>query len=108
MENALPIILGAIIIVIGIVNMKGDIRSLHKYHRSRVAPENIKAYGRLIGLGTVLNGVGCVLFGIFNLIGTLNSVNFLSVVGSVLMILGITAGLVIIIVAMLKYNKGVF
>ena len=55
--------LGLIIIVIGIVNMCGNISSLHSYHRNRVAPEDVKPMGRIVGLGTLLVGIGMVAFG---------------------------------------------
>jgi hypothetical protein len=108
MENIVPFILGVIIIVIGILNMKGDIRSLHKYHRHRVAPEDVRAYGRLIGLGTVLNGAGISFFGIFSTVAHIISLPLLVTVGSALLIGGVVSGLIIMIIAMVKYNKGIF
>ena len=34
-----PVILGIIISILGISNMKGNISSLHWYHRQRVSPK---------------------------------------------------------------------
>ena len=55
--GAVTIGLGILIIIIGIVNMTGNISTLHSYHRHRVRPEDIKPFGRLVGLGTLLIGV---------------------------------------------------
>ncbi len=104
----MPMILGAFITVIGILNMNGDVRSLHKYHRHRVAPEDIKTYGKLVGAGTLTCGAGLIVFGIFELISKLMSVFFITIVGSVILIVSVVIGLVIMIFSMIKYNKGIF
>ena len=45
---------GIILCVIGILNMKGNISSLHSYHRNNIKEEDIKPFGKLVCLGTVL------------------------------------------------------
>ena len=40
-EFIIQIIIGLIIIIIGILNMKGNISLLHSYHRKRVKKEDI-------------------------------------------------------------------
>ena len=37
---------GVICIVLGIINMRGNISSIHSYHRRRVAKENILPFGK--------------------------------------------------------------
>ncbi len=107
-DSIVPFILGAFIIVIGVLNLMGDVRSLHKYHRHRVSPEDIKPYGRLIGTGTILIGAGLLVFGTLALIAKLLSAELLTLVGSALLIASVVIGLVIMIFAMIKYNKGIF
>ena len=107
-DHIVPMLMGIVVIVIGIVNMTGNVRSLHKYHRSRVAPEDIKPFGRLIGIGTILNGAGITLFGLFGFIGMMASSSLLSLVGTVLLIVGVVLGLIVLLFAMFKYNKGIF
>ena len=51
--------LGALIIVIGIRNLKGDVATLHRYHRKRVSEEDLLPFGRKIGTGTVI--IGCAV-----------------------------------------------
>lgn len=108
LNSIIPMILGALISVIGILNIKGDIHSLHWYHRQRVSPEDVKPYGRLVGIGTLLCGVGCVILGVFSFIAEIASVPFLTIVGSALLLACAVIGLIIIFFAMFKYNKGIF
>ena len=44
-------VFGTLISVLGIVNMTGNISSLHEYHRHRVTEEDRKPFGRLVGMG---------------------------------------------------------
>lgn len=45
-EFIIQIIIGLIIIIIGILNMKGNISLLHSYHRKRVKKEDIIPFGK--------------------------------------------------------------
>ena len=47
-----PVILGIIISILGISNMKGNISSLHWYHRQRVSPDDVMPFGKRVGLST--------------------------------------------------------
>ena len=55
------IVLGIAVVILGIVNMSGNISTLHRYHRKRVSEEDIKPFGRLVGLGTVIMGVAFII-----------------------------------------------
>ena len=55
--------LGILVSVLGIINMTGNISSLHSYHRHRVTEENKKPFGRLVGLGTLIIGITMIIFG---------------------------------------------
>jgi hypothetical protein len=52
-----PVILGIIISILGISNMKGNISSLHWYHRQRVSPDDVMPFGKRVGLGTLIIGI---------------------------------------------------
>ena len=106
--GAVTIGLGILIIIIGIVNMTGNISTLHSYHRHRVRPEDIKPFGRLVGLGTMLCGVGCIVFGILSLIFDATGNSALLMAGTVIMISLLGVGLAVSILAIIKYNKGLF
>lgn len=63
-----PVILGVLISALGIMNMKGNISSLHWYHRQRVSPDDVKPFGKRVGLGTLIIGIAIIVFGLFLLI----------------------------------------
>ena len=53
MENIIMLILGVFISVVGIVNIKGNISTIHSYNRRKVKEEDIPKYGKTVGTGTV-------------------------------------------------------
>ena len=57
MENYLLLIVGILSSVIGAVNIKGNIRTIHAYNRRNVREEDIPKYGRAVGTGTLIIGV---------------------------------------------------
>ena len=87
------LVLGIIIIIIGIMNMKGNISTLHSYHRKRVKEEDRLPFGRLVGFGTIIIGISLIIY---------------SFLGETILIIGLIIGLIIITYAMFKYNKGIF
>ena len=61
MENIIMLILGVLISVVGIVNIKGNISTIHSYNRRRVKEEDIPKYGKVVGTGTLIIGISLVL-----------------------------------------------
>lgn len=57
MENYLLLIVGILSSVIGAVNIKGNIRTIHAYNRRNVREEDIPKYGRAVGTGTLIIGI---------------------------------------------------
>ena len=103
-----PGILGVILTVLGVMNMKGNISSLHWYHRQRVAEEDRKPFGKLVGLGTLIIGIALVISGILFWISEVIATELWLIVGCVITVVGIVVGLVLSFYAMIKYNKGIF
>ena len=103
-----PVILGIIISVLGVFNMRGNISSVHWYHRQRVTEADRKPFGKLVGGGTLLIGVSLIVFGIFEFVAEKLQNEVFVTVGAVLMIAAIATGLIMNFYAMLKYNKGIF
>lgn len=103
-----PGILGVILIVIGIVNMKGNISTLHWYHRQRVTEEDRKPFGKLVGLGTLIIGITLVISGILFWISEAMATELCLIIGCVITVVGIVVGLALSFYAMIKYNKGIF
>ena len=99
-EFIVQAILGLVIVVIGILNIKGNITMLHSYHRKRVKEEDIIPFGRTIGLGSIIVGCTIVAAGISEL--------FFNDLTNAILIVGFISGFIIIFYALLKYNKGIF
>lgn len=100
--------LGLLVSVLGIINMTGNISSLHWYHRQRVTEGNVKPFGRLVGLGTLIIGIAMIVFGILFLIFEKTQLNIYVIIGTAFLIAGIIVGMAISFYAMFKYNKGIF
>ncbi|MBQ4572152.1 MAG: hypothetical protein IJA80_02610 [Clostridia bacterium] len=103
-----PIILGAFCVVLGILNTKGNISSLHWYHRQRVAEDDIVPFGKMVGLGTIIIGISLVVFGGLSFATESLKNDLFMLIGTVILIVGIVVGIVLSFYAMIKYNKGIF
>ncbi len=101
MEDIILLVLGVFISVVGIVNMTGNISTIHSYNRRKVSEEDAPRYGKAVGLGTLVIGVAitlCFILGLFDL----------TVVMPYVLIPAIAIGLAFILYAQFKYNKGIF
>ena len=103
-----PVVLGVLISAFGIMNMKGDISSLHWYHRQRVSPDDVKPFGRKVGLGTLIIGIAIIVFGLFSLIAYLTGTEVYTIIGAALLVPAMIVGLGLSLYAIIKYNKGLF
>lgn len=103
----IPIILGIFITALGISNRKGNISSVHWYHRTRVTEENRVPFGRMIGLGTIVIGVSFVVFGVLSFVTEITQIEIFIEVGAAAVIVGTIAGVALSVCAMFKYNKGI-
>ena len=100
MDNVILLIFGILFIIIGTMNMKGDISSIHWYHRTRIKEKDKKQYGKLVGFSTIIIGA-------FMIFDFLLKVIF-SFENDLILIIGFVLGLVLFIYAQIKYNKGIF
>ena len=100
--------IGLFLVVIGILNTKGNISSLHSYHRHRVREEDRLPFGRMVGLGTILCGVAVVVFGALMLVYETTQILAFSLVGTALLLVGLAVGTVLMFRAMFKYNGGIW
>ena len=106
--NIVTFLVGVVCIALGISNMRGNISSLHSYHRNRVSEEDRIPFGKQVGLGTIIVGIGIIIFGVLSSVTLYTENDIFVLVGTVILIVGIILGLVISFRAMIKYNKGVF
>ena len=86
--------------VIGIVNMTGNISTIHSYNRRRVKEEDIPKYGRAVGTGTLIIGV--------SLIAAFVTAFWSEKAMPFIVIPALVIGLGFILYAQFKYNKGIF
>ena len=106
--NIVAFLVGVVCIVLGISNMRGNISSLHSYHRSRVSEEDRIPFGKQVGLGTIIVGIGIIVFSLLSSVTLYTENDIFTLVGTAVLIIGIILGLVISFRAMIKYNKGIF
>ena len=92
MKDILILVLGVFITGIGLVNMMGNISTIHSYNRKNVKEEDVPAYGKTVGLGTVIIGLSLILAFIWE--------GFKAEIGLIL-------GLGFILYGQIKYNKGI-
>ena len=100
MDNIVLLILGVFISVIGIVNIRGNISTIHSYNRRKVKEENIPKYGRAVGTGTLIIGV--------SLIAAFVTTFWNEKIMAFIVVPSLVVGLVFILYAQFKYNKGIF
>ena len=100
-ELVLQIVIGFALIVIGILNIKGNVSMLHSYHTKRVKDEDILPFGKRVGTGSIIVGISIVLAGLVSIL------NY-EIISNVIIGVGLGIGLIIIFSAMIKYNKGIF
>lgn len=103
-----PALLGLLIAAMGLINWKGNLSTLHWYHRHRVTEEDRPVFGKLVGSGTMLIGAAMVAFSLLSFAGDqLHSAAF-AIAGSVVLVAAVIIGIGVSFYAMIKYNKGIF
>ena len=96
------LIVGIMCIVLGALIMRGNISSIHSYHRHRVKEEDVIPFGKGVGLGTVIIGVAIIIFSVLSAITLYTDNQVFILVGVVILIAGIIIGLVVSFCAMIK------
>jgi len=106
--NIVAFLVGVVCIVIGISNMRGNISTLHSYHSHRVSEEDRIPFGKQVGWGTIIVGIGISIFSVLSTVTLYTENNIFILIGTVVLIVGIIVGLIMSFKAMIKYNKGIF
>ncbi len=104
----IPGIVGLLICIMGIGNMKGNISTLHWYHRQRVSEADKKPFGKLVGAGTLLMGIAIILYAGLSYVSKMTQNPVYSLFGAVVLVVALVVGLGVSFYAMMKYNKGIF
>ena len=100
MDHIALLILGIFIAIIGIVNIMGNISTIHSYIRRKVREEDAPKYGRAVGTGTLIIGV--------SLIAAFVTTFWSETAMSFIVVPALVIGLGFILYAQFKYNKGIF
>lgn len=95
------LILGILLLILGITNIRGNIASIHWYNRRKVTEKDRPKYGRWVGAGTCIIGGSLVLSALLELA-------FQSEVFDYIIMAGCVIGLAAILYGQLRYNKGIF
>jgi len=106
--TAVTIIVGVLCIVIGISNIGGNISWVHSYHRKRVSEENRMAFGKMVGTGMIVIGIGIIFAGVLLAVALLAESKICEIIALVAMLSSIVVGTAIAFRAMMKYNGGIF
>ena len=100
MDNIAMLILGLFVSALGIVNIMGNISTIHSYNRRKVREEDVPKYGKAVGTGTLIIGTSFV-------VGF--AVSFISELLMAIIILpAVIVGLGFILYGQFKYNHGIF
>ena len=94
-------VLGGIISLLGCLNIKGNVRSIHWYNRRKVMEQDLPKYGKAVGRGTLIIGISCVVTAILQMLFSQDAFYYIVVIGCVI-------GLGFILYGQLKYNHGIF
>ena len=96
------LIAAGLLVLVGILNFRGNVSLIHWYHRTRIQPEDLPRYGRVMGIGTILVGLSVAVAVV------LERVLLWVTASYVVLALGLAAGFGFILYGQFKYNKGIF
>lgn len=97
MCNFSLLVLGLVICALGIINIKGNITTIHFYNRQRVQEEDVPKYGKAVGTGTLIMGLSLIV-----------SAFLKDEILPFIIIPCFIVGLIFILYGQFKYNKGIF
>ena len=101
MESLFAVLVGLLLIGLGIVNMRGNISTIHWYHRTRIREEDKLHYGKWVGGGTVVIGCGVACAALRELLIAWES-------AELIVLPALIIGFAMILYAQFKYNGGLF
>ena len=100
MEYISLLVVGVLVSFLGIVNIKGNISTIHSYNRRKVKEEDVPKYGKAVGTGTLIIGGSFIVSFIVSFWSEL-AIAFICIPA-------VVVGLAFILYAQFKYNKGIF
>ena len=100
MEYLILLVMGILLSVLGVVNIMGNISTIHAWNRRRVREADIPRYGRAVGTGTIVIGAAFIV----SYLVTFRNAAIIDYI----ILSGLGIGLAFILYAQLKYNHGIF
>ncbi len=100
MEYLILLVMGILLSVLGVVNIMGNISTIHAWNRRRVREADIPRYGRAVGTGTLVIGAAFIV----SYLVTFRNAAIIDYI----ILSGLGIGLAFILYAQLKYNHGIF
>ena len=104
-DKIFMLIFGILLIPLGIMNIKGNISSIHWYNRTRITEETRPKYGKFVGIGTLIIAGGLIFSAVLNMIVKMN---IAVLIGGAITLITVIVGIAFILYAQFKYNKGIF
>ena len=101
----ISIVCGIVCLVIGILNMRGNVSMMHSYHVNNISPENIRPFGRLVGIGMIITAVTLAIYGALFIPAEITKDSIYTIIANVILVVGLVIGLGISLYAIKKYNK---
>lgn len=95
------ILLDVLLIPLGMIEMKGNISTIHWYNRRRVTEKNIPQYAKMMGTATAIIGGSLVLTAGIVILTQNPAVEVISLAGCII-------GVIPMLYGQFKYNKGIF
>ena len=100
-ELIFAILAGILLIGLGLLNIEGNISTIHWYHRTRIREEDKSTYGKWVGSGTIVIGAGVALAASCQLLTGQEWAAYLTLPA-------LFIGMILILYAQFKYNGGLF
>lgn len=100
MSDLFLLIIGALLSVIGVINIKGNISTIHSYNRRNVKEEDIPKYGKAVGIGVLFIGTSFIISYVTTFLN--------EAIIPYIILPAIIIGLAFILYGQIKYNHGIF
>lgn len=101
MKDIIMLVIGLLLSVFGVLNISGNVSTIHLYNRRNVKEEDIPKYGRAVGIGTLIIGLSLIIGFILMLLKANVYIKYIEIPSIVI-------GLGFILYGQIKYNKGLF
>lgn len=102
---AIDILIGIVFIVIGILNIKGNVSMLHSYHINNISEEDKKPFGKLVGIGMIVIAVSLIIAGALFIPAEITKESIYTTASNTVLFAGLIGGCGICLYAIKKYNK---